>query len=269
MQTSCHNEIPIIPVNLMHGHPYCTKKEICSKYCTGFKKRMFGKYVGEEKPCKNQIISAVIPLKDFDYHEYISKVKKIHKGASFRQSKKADKQGYYCKQFAWGNHIPDIVEINQSKETRSGGKMRAAYQRSVEELGGPPKKEKKVASPKCPLHTTFCWGIFEHRDGYSQGDIVTNEKLLAYIKLKRIGNYSVYTSILGHGDYLCYGIMYRLHYAIMEWIGEKKNELLSGLDFLLYGAFDSGNEGLQQWKKRAVFEKAYLVLAAAEEKTTK
>jgi hypothetical protein len=264
MQTGYHNGIPVIAVNLMYGQGCCTTNDICVKYCAGFQKRMVGRYVGEQEPCKNQFVSALIFLNAFNYDEYISKVKKIHKSASFRQSKKADKQGYYCKQFAWRNHIPDIVEINQSKETRSGGKMRAAYQRSIEELGGPPKKEIKVASPKCPLHTTFCWGIFEHREGYSQGDIITNEKLLAYIKFKRIGNYSVYTSILGHGDYLRYGIMYRLHYAIMAWIGENKNGLLSGLDFLLYGAFDSGNEGLQQWKKRAVFEKAYLVLAAAE-----
>lgn len=258
--TSTSSTIPTWKVDLMYGSKNCTKNKVCKKYCENFKKRMIGKYVADGSPFARQLRSAIIPLCNFDYEHYIQTVKKIHKGNAFRDSRKSDKQGYICKQFFWKNYIPDIVEINTSKETRSGGKMRAAYNRSVEDFGGPPEKYNKVKTPDCHLHCLHNWGIFEPRIGYKQGNIITDEKLLAYIRFKRIGNYAVYTSILGHGDYLRHGIMYRLHYAVMEWIDRNKDGLLNGLDFLLYGAIDSGNNGLKQWKKRGLFEGAYLSL---------
>lgn len=243
------------------GKVGCTKAAICEKYGNQFMTRMVGKYVGRDGPFRGQLASAVIPLGDFAYDDYMARVKQVHKGAAIRQSKKSDRAGFVCKPFEWSNHIPDIVDINTSMDTRSGGDMKPAYLRTVEEMGGPPTKLKPVSPAKCPVHCTTCWGVFEPVPGHTQGEVVTDERLLAYIKLKRQGSLAIYTSILGHGDYLGQGIMYRLHYAIMQSIGEQLEQTMKGLEYVLYGAVDSGAGGLQMWKKRCLFESAYLVLA--------
>jgi hypothetical protein len=199
-------------------------------------------------------------MADFDFDEYMARVKTVHKGAAIRQSKKSDRAGFVCKPFAWSNFTPDIVDINTSMDVRSGGEMKPAYRRTVEEMGGPPTRLAPVPEPACPVHGTTSWGVFEPRDGHRQGDVVTDEKLLAYIKFKRQGSLGIYTSILGHGDYLGQGIMYRLHYAIMQWLGEHRETTQPDLDYVLYGAVESGAGGLQMWKKRCLFEPALLVL---------
>lgn len=255
------NKQSVRTIDLLYGKLGCSQQEICQKYRSQFKKRMVNRYVTESTPFRGQFQSAVIDLTGFNYENYITLVKKVHKGAALRQSKKADHAGYYCKRFVWKNFIPDIVEINNSEEVRSGGKMSAAYRRSVEEMGGVPEKLASLRKSLCTVHCTHCWGIFKACPGYRQGDVITDEKLLAYIKFKRQGSLAIYTSILGHGDYLRYGIMYRLHYAIMEWIGQNLTGTLEGLKYLMYGAINSGETGLQQWKKRALFEGTYLVLA--------
>jgi len=151
---------------------------------------------------------------------------------------------------------------------RSGGPMRAAYQRTVDELGGPPGRLAPLKEPECPAHCTYCWGIFEGKPGHKQGEVVTDERLLAYIKFKRQGSLGIYTSILGHGDYLKFGIVYQLHYELLRWIAENLEDSLKGLDYVLYGAHESGHAGLQQWKKRGLFRGAYLVLNEHPQKTS-
>jgi hypothetical protein len=253
----------ILAVDLLYGRGECTQTANCDKFISQFKERMVGRYVAEGAPSVEQICSAVIDIRGFDYAAYMSEVGQIHKGAALRQSRKAERADLYAKRFAWKTFVPDIVEINQSKEVRSGGPMKEAYRRGIDELGGPPTKFEEPHTPACPVHCRHVWGMFEKRQGHLQGDVITGEKLVGYIKVKRQGNLAIYTSILGHGDYLGKGIMYRLHYSIMEWIGTAQGSELSGLDYLMYGAADSGGEGLQMWKKRCLFEPAYLVLEPA------
>jgi hypothetical protein len=218
-----------------------------------------GKYVtpAGEPPVK--VVPAVIDLRRYDRDSYYAAVRKVHSGNAVRDARKSDRAGFVCHQCARPNYIPDIHEINTSKSVHSGGEMRAAYHRTVEELGGAPKKLSSVPKPKCPVHHRFNWGIFEPKPGYTQGEVVTDEKLLGYVSLKRYGNFAIYSSILGHGDYLSLGIMYRLHYAIMDWIFEEREKSLSGLDLIMYGAINSGGAGLMLWKKRALFEGVSLV----------
>lgn len=257
------NKQPLRQIDLLYGRCGCTEAVICDTYKAQFMRRMVGRYVGGGSTFRRQIESAVIDLGGFDFDQYMSRVKEVHKGAALRQARKADRQEYVCKQFVWNNFLPDIVEINTSMEVRSGGVMKRPYSRTVEEMGGLPRKSISLSDPACPVHCTYCWGVFEPRPGHRQGDVCTDEKLLAYIKFKRQGSLGIYTTILGHGDYLKYGIMYRLHYAIMEWIGENLDGRLSGLDSLMYGAQESGGGGggLSMWKKRCLFQGAYLVLA--------
>lgn len=253
-------EIPGMLVDPGLGSKECSEAKVCETYVTQFTNRMLGKYVAREAADPIKINAAVIPLSTYNAESYYGAVRKVHKGNAIREAKKAEREGFIAKLFAWSNHIPDIYEINTSKSVRSGGEMRAAYARSIEELGGPPTALAQVSQPKCPLHHTYAWGLFRPSPGYMQGGVVTDEQLLAYVKLKRTGNYAAYSSILGHGDYLQYGIMYKLHYAIMDWCFAERGGLTRSLDFLLYGAMESGGEGLQLWKKRALFTPARLQL---------
>ena len=260
MSPSVSPDTGVRHVDLLHGACGCTRSAICDKFTGQFRRRMVGRYVGEGEVFRGQKQSAVIDLRGFDFDAYMAAVRKVHKGNAVRDAKKADRAGFVCKRFVWRNFIPDIVEINRSKDVRSGGRMNAAYHRGVEEMGGAPTKLAPLGDPACPVHCSYCWGIFEPKPGHQQGDIVTDERLLAYIRLKRQGSLGIYSTILGHGDYLRLGVMYRLHYAVMQWIAQESHGPLHGLDWLMYGAVESGAAGLQMWKKRCLFQGAYLVL---------
>lgn len=221
-------------------------------------------YIGVGAARDNQLIVACIHLRNLTYESYLAKVRKRYKGNVVRETRKADKLGYVCKPFVRKLFIPDIVSINHSKEVRSCGLMPASYRRTIAELGGAPHQFVEMELPTCAEHYGIMWGIFVPEPGYMQGPVITNERLLAYIRLRRIGNFATYSMIIGHGDYLQHGIMYRLHFAIMEWLFQKDNQYAQGLEVLMYAGFYDGNEGLSLWKKKTCFEPVYLVVQDEE-----
>ena len=247
-------------IDLSVGRGSCKDLQKCRTWEETFGRRMLGNYVATDKSSA-KLTPAVIPVKSYNAESYFGTAKKVHKGAAFRQARKSDREGFTCELFEWSNFIPDIHEINTSMDTRSGGVMKSAYQRSIEELGGAPTQFKATTPIKCPMHHTFNWGIFAIKPDYTQGTIKTGKKLLGYIKFKRNGNLATYTTILGHGDYLQYGIMYRLHYKIMEWLYSSTFFIENPIDYILYGSIDSGTEGLKLWKKRCLFIPKSLCLA--------
>ncbi|MDX1454550.1 MAG: hypothetical protein R3217_03755 [Gammaproteobacteria bacterium] len=228
--------------------------------------RLGGKFIGIGDVIEGQVITACLDLGFESFDDYEKACRKISKGNAIRDAKKADKAGYYVKPFDRRMHIPDIVEINTSKEVRSGGKMKASYRRSIDEMGGAPSKHFETEMPSCPVHYDLWWGIFEKVDGYKQGDVVTNERLLAYIDLRRLGDYGLYSMIIGHGDYLKDGVVNRLHLGVMEWLLEAGNACGEGFKSLMYAGYYQGGDGLRRWKKRFAFEPTYLV--ASDAKTT-
>jgi len=136
--------------------------------------------------------------------------------------------------------------------------MEPNYRRSIEEMGGAPAEFKKFKNAKCPAHWLYLWGIFKPEYGYKQGDIEVGQKLLGYVSLHRVGNYAQYSMILGHGDYLKYGIMYHLHFKIVDWLISCNWPEAEGIDFLWYCNW-SGGPGLRLWKKKAGFKEGRLV----------
>ncbi|MDD5177486.1 MAG: hypothetical protein PHQ05_13800 [Sterolibacterium sp.] len=195
------------------------------------------------------------------YGDYESVVKKSGKGNRIRLLKKAIAAGYYCEQFAWKNHIPDIHEINTSKPIRSGGEMKSSYMRTVDELGGAPNKITKIIDPKCKKHWSIPFGVFKNVSGYRQGEIEVNKKLYGYILLHRRGELAIYSLIIGHGDYLSDGIVNLLHHHVMQWILHPDNKLTAGIKAVMYGGIDQGNDGLRDWKRREGFQ-GYVVKAS-------
>ena len=209
-------------------------------------------------------IAAYLDLNRWDsYQDYIDACKKKHKGSALRHASKARREEFSAQIFSWAMHIPDVVEINHSKAERCGKPMREGYLRSVEEMGEYPEKRTVYQNPPCREHYVAPWGVFRFKKGYKQGEIVTDEKLLAYIKFLRLGEMVLYTMILGHGDYLKYGIMYFLHFNIIRWVyltKEQKGYLTNGIRYIMYAQYFSGNQGLRQWKHKTLFEPARLIV---------
>ena len=254
-----HETVVEVEVDQLHRRGSCIGTQSCDKYVDQFTERMVGRYVARPNEGPPPVVSALLDVRDLDFGEYMASLRKIHKGAAIRQARKSDDAGFICDRFAWKNHIPDVVEINTSLESRSGGEMREAYRRSVEKMGGAPIELHTNTSPGCLVHGIWNWGIFEPKPGHQQGEVVVDRRLLAYVRFKRQGSLGIYTTLLGHGEELGRGIMYRLHYAIMEWIASHPQDVPE-LTHVLYGGAADGNDGLKMWKKRCGFVPGHLRL---------
>jgi len=179
------------------------------------------------------------------------------KGRVLREIARAERAGYYVKEFAFAQHVPDAVAIHQSKEIRNGRPVQGEfYLSSVEDLGGAPRKPVPVPIPCCPHHYWQHWGIFQRIEGHHQGDVQTDEQLVGYIRLRRQGASASYSVIMGHGEHLQNGIMFMLHYRLAAEFLRKRPR---GLRYLIYQHYTLGpNDPLGSWKHRALFKPYYL-----------
>ena len=196
----------------------------------------------------------LIATEDFrDFAKWENHIKTFQNGGRMRSKRKAVALGYYVKPFAWPMHIPDIHAVNHSKEIRSGGPMRGGYLRTIEEMGGAPNKVHHLAPPACNQHWSMTFGVFRREAGHVQGTVPVDERLVAYLSLKRMGDIAVYSQILGHGDHLDDGILVLLHHEVVRWISENLGETAIDLRFVMYGGAESGGDGLFQFKRRSGF----------------
>lgn len=244
--------LPVINLDFQLLNHSCASSEMCERYI----KNDLSRSIGREAPV------GWIDLRNLSYEEYMAKIKKrfkSSKSSSFYDAKKADKQGYVCKMFERRLFVPDQFDINQSKEERGGSKIKGYFQSSIEHLGGLPQKYTDVKLPNCPIHYLIYWGLFSPEPGYKQGEVLTNERLLAYAFVRRIGNVAVYSQLVGHGDFLKYGIVYRLHFAIMEWMCKREDAYTQGIEHFMHGRYHDGGEGRMLWRKKTCFEPAYLI----------
>lgn len=185
-----------------------------------------------------------------DFGKWLTDVNKTYNRRYLMNRSKS--KGYSFKEFNPKLFIPDIWEINNSTELRSGGSMRGSYLKSIEELGGAPDRMYLPISPKCKLHWSKTFGIFAPDPGYFQGNQTVNERLLAYISIRRIGDIALYTQVMGHKDYLNDGIMYHLHFEIVRLLSTENNDWNS-LIVLMYGGVGNGGKSLWQWKNKVGF----------------
>jgi hypothetical protein len=256
-------DLPRRPVRLTGGES-CAQSSACRRMVERAHERLVGRFIAQEEPTPKQVPAAILMLEDETIDSYFARLKKIYKGNVIRDARKAEKAGLVCHQFPRALHIPDIVDINTSMSHRSGGEMKQSYLRSVDELGGAPTKPLEVEPIRCPEHYDTWWGVFEPSPGYTQGKVTTDERLVAYINQRRIGDFSLYSMIIGHGDYLRLGVMYHLHFQIMRWILARGEPATVGINTLMYAGFFQGGSGLQLWKKKTGFAPANLVLACDE-----
>ncbi len=173
-----------------------------------------------------------------------------HKGQFKRDAHKCERLGFKVKQFHRQSYITDVVDINFSKEKRSGGLMKTDYRKSVEEWGGQPNERKEPVEQKCKVHGGYLFGCFANEPGYWQ-----DEKLVAYLGINVLGNFVNYSTILGHANYFRFGIMAYLHLKVLEFIST-----LEYPQYVVYYLWNSKEQGLMDWKRRAGFVPAKLRL---------
>jgi hypothetical protein len=212
---------------------------------------------------------ACIDFSEYDSpSEFVAKCRQIHKGNAVRDAVKATRLGYYSKFFDFRTHIPDVVAINRSTPVRQGRPMAPHSQRSVEDYGGYPTSARAEAIPTQQAFWSRFFGLYRKKPGHRQGEVVTDEELLAYIELRRFGDFAMNSLIIGNADYLKDGIMYRMQMDLVGAILEARRSPaqslphwqhgLATIQYLGYADYFGIQPGLQIWKKRMLFEPIYL-----------
>jgi acetyltransferase-like isoleucine patch superfamily enzyme len=212
---------------------------------------------------------AYLDLDEFpSFEDYVTRCRKVQRGAALRQARKAADRGYRSRFFNPGTHVVDLAEIDTSAPVRQGQLLGPHYFRTVEERGGYPD----AAEPEVVPHDELVWnryfGLFAEEPAHRQGEVVVGERLLAYITLRRAAELAFYGTILGHAERLREGIMYKLQLDLVEHLLAERGLLeagaddadtsLRGLRYLLYSRFFD-TEGLSQWKKKMLFRPGYFV----------
>jgi hypothetical protein len=186
------------------------------------------------------------------------------KGRSSRtlsKIRKAERAGYSARQFMLASHVEDMHAIRTSMAFRASGPVFDRWFLKPEHIETPATERLTVAAPCCPIHWTIWWGVFAPEPGHRQNGVEVGERLVAYVKLMRIGDVVHYTEIMGHRDRLADSVMMVLHYRIVRWLIAQDEPAAQGAKVLLYGAAEHGGMGLLTWKKRAGFMPARLRLS--------
>jgi hypothetical protein len=177
--------------------------------------------------------------------------------------RKAEREGYYARPFLIQNHVQDVHAIRTSMRMRSAGPVLDYWLLKPEHIAEPATELHPVGWPDCPAHWIIWWGVFLPEPGHKQGDVEVSERLVAFVKMWRMGDIGHYTEIMGHKDHLDKGVMLMLHRAITHWLIVGDVAAGRGVKALLYGALEHGREGLLTWKKRAGFRPGRMVAAEA------
>lgn len=203
-------------------------------------------FVGREP----RLLPALLPLMQFvDGEAFLRTLSK-----SVRSDERAARNHQLsCRFFEPRNHSQDLYEIVRSRPERQGRPMREAVLENFQSIGHPSEGHVALTPIHDPQNFHRWIGVFQPLEGHRQGNVQTNERLLGFILLNRKSELAFYTTIMGHGDYLKWGIMFALHLHIMKWLLSREEEATRGIQFLMYSAWQDGQSGLRRWKERAGF----------------
>ena len=246
----------IVEPNLMFDPSSCGPQ--CKSFIDGVPK-VFDSYfyLGHkqnqiEPPRFTPMLIDLEPVDDFNQWIY-------ERPPTYRhQFQKSERSEFLFEPYNARNHIPDIFEINNSKEVRSGGAIRGNLTRSIEEMGGAPKEHSPLAAITCNHHWRQTFACFVPSEGYKQGDIRVDKKMVAYISVVRYGEFALFAQIMGHGDFLARGVVNFVSQKVVEAALTEEWGKASGLRYLMYGGAQNGGEGLFNFKRRSGF-KPYIV----------
>jgi hypothetical protein len=204
----------------------------------------------------------LIRIRDFPGIAAFDAVLKQRSSRTLSKIRSAERKGYSVRQFMLASHVEDMHAIRTSMAFRAAGPVFDRWFLKPGHIADPATTSLPVAAPCCPVHWTIWWGVFAPEPGHRQTGVEVGERLVAYVKVMRIGDVVHYTEIMGHRDRLADGVMMLLHHGIVRWLIEAPESAAKGAKVLLYGAIEHGGAGLLTWKKRAGFVPGRLRLAS-------
>ena len=129
-------------------------------------------------------------------------------GAKSRNmNKKAEKNSIFCKVFDWNEKLDEIFEINKSSPIRQGREMDKLYI----------QYPKKLKSTNIDDYSIVHIGAF------------VEKKLVGYVELYIYGNFAMTNRILGHKNYLKFGVMNLMIKKCVEYAIENSIEYINYL----------------------------------------
>jgi hypothetical protein len=140
--------------------------------------------------------------------------------------RQSTKHGFWSRELSWSErtqYLQDIHAINTSKVMRQGKLMDQSYQDMPKEITG---------RKTCDHHYGTFIGCFGD-DGH----------LRAYITTNFCGDLTAASQIIGHGNFLRYGIMVNLWYEFVRLAIERNVKVI------VYSRWNDGFDGLKFWKK--------------------
>jgi len=154
-------------------------------------------------------------------------------GAKSRNmNKKALKNGLECKEFDWNENLDDIFEVNTSSLVRQGREMDTTYKEYPKMVENQDKGDFKI----------------RYVGAYNELRIV------GYIELYIYGNFIMINRILGHKEYLKYGVMNLMVKSCVEYAIENRIEYINYLTMQ-----NRKNSSLSAFKYRVGFREYSLL----------
>ena len=241
----------IVEPNLMFDAEECTAQ--CASFMDSVEKVFDNYFYLEHKKGQTEpprFTPMFIDLENVnDFNDWI-----YSRPATYRhQYQKSERAEFIFEQYNAKNHLPDIYEINNSKELRSGGAIRSNLSRSLEEMGGAPVVLSPIPALGCQKHWRQTFAVFTPAEGHKQGDLVIGKRMIAYISVVRYGDFALFAQIMGHGDFLAQGVVNFVAQKIVEAAISEPWGKASGLRYLMYGGAQNGGEGLYNFKRRSGF----------------
>jgi hypothetical protein len=166
-----------------------------------------------------------------------------------RNAKQAEKKGFLVREFDPHLHERAIAEIDRSMRVRSFGPMLPNW--LTQDSDGQTFKTLPQNSEPCQWHWDRFFGVFAPQENSPNSE--NSDLLVAYARVQRVGNCAAYQDLIGHKDFMNGGVMKLLHCHIMQWLLEPQDLDTQGLEYMVHGSVERGNDGFFFWKKKALF----------------
>ena len=212
---------------------------------------------------------------DLDRHHsftaYLSECKRVATLSPSRGHLTMDKR-YFADFFNYRTFLPDIVSINTSAPERDGRPMPTRYFRSVEDLGGFPRS----AEPEKPPLNSFTWmrhfGLFRQSPGHSEGEVIVDKELLAYITLRRCGAFALYTTMIEHAAHLDSGVIETMHLRLVKYLFDNRrskkmrmtDRSIHGLRYIFCGRYFHQADRTRLFMERMLFNPGFFQMELVE-----
>jgi hypothetical protein len=160
------------------------------------------------------------------YDEYYMRID----GSARRNHKKSLREGCEVRRIAFNEHLGEIGEVWTSTDTRQGRLMPKSYREGrVQPISDPPSLS--------PLHDYPYFGVF------------LRGKLIGYAGCIVAGEYCGIEQVLGHADYLPFGVVPLLFVGIARHLYEHHNRV----KYYAYGTYYGASETLRRFKRKFDF----------------